>query len=118
MTKFEYVVNGGKLSTNIINCIINDLNGDTSFDAWINAKSISEVCQKLPKDYELDISSTLQNYFSHEAINKFEIELVNSQYIYFHDFDKLYEYGFNMYVKALEKEDYKETERLDRQHQT
>lgn len=117
MTKFEYMINDGKMEARQINCIIIDLEKNETFDAWINAKSLSEVDSKLPLGCEMDRITTLGNYFDHKIINKFEIELANSQHIYFSDFEKLYEGGLYRYTDALDREDYNTTQRLDSRFQ-
>ena len=115
MTEFEKMINNGKLESKQICCILTKPNSDERFEAWINANSIQEIDRKLPEGYELMTDETLQNYFDHKVIAEYEIELVNSQYIYYTDFDKLVEYGLMQYVVALKDENYQRTERMDRQ---
>ena len=117
MTKFENMINGGKLSARTINAIINNLKNGETFDAWINAKTLQEIDSKLPAGYEMDRLTTLCNYFNPATVDKYEIELINSQYIYFTDFEILYNGGFARYVAALEKDDMNAINRLDRQYQ-
>jgi hypothetical protein len=119
MTKFENMINDGKLEARNINAIINNLNDNATeqtFDAWINAKTLSEIDSKLPAGYETDRLTTLCNYFNPATVDKYEIELINSQYIYFTDFEILYNGGFARYIAALEKDDFNTINRLDRQY--
>jgi len=117
MTEFENKINNGKFSTRVINAVINDLKTGDTFDAWINAKTLQEIDSKLPQGFEMDRLATLQNYFNPVTVDKYEIELMNSQYIYFHDFDILYGHGFQTYTRALEKDKMVIVNNLDRQHQ-
>jgi hypothetical protein len=117
MTKFENEINKGKMSTRVINCIIFDLNNNTTFDAWINTKTLQEIDSKMLKGYELLKLDTLKNYFNSAVVDKWEIEIKNSQYIYFSDFDRLYEYRFDMYIKALQDDKLNICNRLDRKYQ-
>lgn len=114
MTKFEAMVNDGKFNGNQICCMINHLDSNTQFEAWINAKSIQEVDRKLPQGYELMKEETFQNYFNQKTISDYSIELFNSQYIYYTDFSQLVDYGLMKYIDALKDEDYKKMERMDR----
>jgi len=111
MTKFEYMVNGGKFDNRTINAIIIDPKNEI-FDADINAKSLSEIDKKLPAGYELNITATLQNYFDTDIVNQFETELEHSKYIYFEDFDKLCDGGFHEYIKGL-KNNFEICKKLD-----
>ncbi len=117
MTKFENMINGDKLATRTINAVINNLKKEDTFDAWINAKTLSEIDSKLPTGYEMDRLTTLCNYFDPTVVDKYSTELYNSQYIYFTDFNKLYNGGFARYITALEKDDMAVINRLDRQYQ-
>jgi hypothetical protein len=117
MTKFEQMINDGKFSKHTINVIINDFKNDDTFDATINAKTLNEIDSKLPEGYEMDRLTTLQNYFNPETIDKYEIELMNSQYIYFEQFYRIIEYGFYNYVTALKNDDMATINRLDRKFQ-
>lgn len=116
MTKFEYIVNGGKFEGQQINAMVIDLNKDESFDAWINAKSLSEVDGKLPEGFEMDKLTTLQNYFDHNTINKFQVELDSSQFVYFATLDTLVDGGLYTYTDALKVSDFNTTSRLDRKY--
>ena len=118
MNKFEYEINNGKLESRCINAVINDLQKNKTFDAWINAKTLQEIDSKLPAGYEQNRLSTLANYFDPVVVEKWEIEITNSQYIYFTDFTILYEYGFYDYVETLENGNTKKQMRLDRRHRT
>lgn len=102
MTKFEKMVNGGRFEKNVIECVIIDLNKDNTFHATINANSLYEVSEKLPAGYELCVISTLENYFDHKLINKYEVELQNSACIYFSNFNELIKEKFYQYIRALE----------------
>jgi hypothetical protein len=115
MNKFENMINNGKFASDTINCIIFDLNNNTTFDATINAKTINEIDSILPEGFELDTEATLCNYFDNKLVNEFRIELLNSQYIYFTNFKILLQNGFNKYIKALQKEQYNITNYMDRQ---
>ncbi|ALA07301.1 hypothetical protein SECTIM467_177 [Brevibacillus phage SecTim467] len=115
MTEFETMINGGNEIKNAINCVIFDLGKGGTFDAWVNADSIVEVERKLPLGYELDKITTLQNYFAPAIVDEFEIEIRNSQYIYFEKFTRLYDGGFYRYIDAMKSGDYTATVRLDRQ---
>ena len=116
MTKFENMINGGKMESRTINVIITDLKKDDTFDAWINAKTLQEIDHKLPKGYEMDRMTTLENYFDPTVVEEFRIELNNSQYIYFEDFDKLYNGGFKRYIDGQRK-DLSICSRMDRRFQ-
>ena len=114
MTKFEKMVNGGRFEKNVIECVIIDLNKDNTFHATINGNSLHEIVKKLPAGYELCVISTLENYFDHKVVNKYEIELQNSQFIYFSNFDELVKEKFYKYIQALETDNMKLLNHLDR----
>lgn len=116
MTKFEYMINNGKFTKNTIDVLVIDIDKDTTFSAVINAKNLSEVDSKLPKGFEMDKITTLQNYFDNDIIAKFELEIDNSQHVYFSDFESLIDGGFYEYTKALEK-DLKLADKMDRKFQ-
>ena len=114
MTKFEKMVNGGQFEKNTIECIIIDLSKNDTFHATINGNSLHEIVEKLPAGYELCIISTLENYFDHKVVSKYEIELRNSQFIYFSNFDELVKEKFYKYIQALETDNMKLLNHLDR----
>ena len=100
-----------------INTIIIDLKTGDTFDAWINAKTLQEIDSKIPQGFEMDKLTTLQNYFNPATIDKYEIELMNSQFIYFHDFESLYNFGFSRYIEALERDRIDIVNKLDGRYQ-
>lgn len=113
MTKFEFEINKNRVGKTI-NVIINDLEKNTTFDAWIISNTLQQIDSILPQGFELDRITTLQNYLNPDKIAKYEIELYNSQYVYYTDFEKLVEYGVYKYIAALENEDFAKTNRMDR----
>ena len=115
MTKFEKEINGGKFEKNTINCMILGFKNE-SFNAEINGKNFYEIDRKMLDGFEVDRTETLKQYFDHNSVDTFEIELENSQYIYFAPFTELIDFGFDRYVKALKNERYDLTEKLDRKY--
>lgn len=114
MTEFEYKVNQNKDKKGAtINVVVLDLNKDESFSADIIAKNLSEIDSTLPQGFEMDKANTLSNYFSPDTVKKWEIELVNSQYIYFTNFQILVAGGFEMYVETLKRDDSARMQAMD-----
>lgn len=117
MTKFEYLVNGGSFASQTIEAVIIDLDKGETFSATINAKRIADIDAILPEGYELDKITTLQNYFNPSTVEQYDVEIENSQYIYFADFQNEVVYdGFYEYIEALEN-DLKKMERMNRMYQ-
>lgn len=117
MTEFENKINEGKLSPNCINATIFDLNSSETFNAWINAETLQEIDSKLLQEYEMDKLATLSKYFDPVKVERWQIELLNSQFIYFHSFKSLYNRGFHRYVEALEKNRIDIMNMFDRKYQ-
>lgn len=113
MTKFEYLINNGKFENETIDTVIIDLEKNETLSANINAKTLQEIDQKLPKGYEMDKITTLQNYFNPAKIQKFEIELNNSQYVYYSNFHNELMYDIYDYIEALENDNMVLVDRLD-----
>lgn len=113
MTKFEFMVNGGSFASRTIEAVITDFDTMETFSATINAERIADIDNKLPEGYELDMITTLQNYFEPNTVAKFDLELENSQYIYFADFEELCNGGFYEYVKHLENDDMQAINRMN-----
>ena len=111
MNKFENKINGNKKG-DVISCII--IGENETFQADIIASSIKEIVDLLPLTYELDLTSTLCNYFDNAIINKYDIELNNAQYIYYTPFKVLVSNGFQLYVNYLKKELFDKTNSMDR----
>lgn len=100
MTKFENKINSNKKG-DVISCII--IGENETFQADIIANSIKEVVDLLPTPYELDLTETLCNYFDNDIIDKYDVELNNSQYIYYTPFKVLVSNGLSLYVNCLKK---------------
>jgi len=58
----------------------------------------------MPLGYEVDRLTTLCNYFNPVKIDKYEIELTNSQFVYFADFHRELLYRMHDYLQALEND--------------
>jgi len=115
MNILEKRINGEKFEARAIESVVIDAKTGESHSLTINGRTLSEVGSKLPEGYDLDKIATLQNYFDTNTVNEFQIELDNSQYIYFEDFNVIYCAGFKAYVKALKDDDMIKINRLDSQ---
>jgi len=113
MTKLEFLINGDKLKSKTICTCINNLESGEMETAWINANNISEVVQKLPKGYEIDLLATLGNYFNNDTIETYDLAIENSQYIYHVDFDTLCDVGFRLYIESIKNDNSALQNRLD-----
>lgn len=111
MTKFENKINSNKKG-DAISCII--IGENETFQADIIADNIKDVVDLLPVGYELDLITTLCNYFDAKIINEYEIELNNSQYVYYTDFKVLVSNGLQLYVNYLKKGIFNKTNSMDR----
>lgn len=116
MNQFEKIINNGKFEKDTIQCVVinNDLNAN--FQAEVNGTSIYEVSEKIHNmgNYELDLQTTLYNYFAPSLVHKYILELENSWYIYNLNFSELLEFGFKLYTDALSNGDYETISNLDR----
>lgn len=115
VNKLELEFNKRRSGFPAVECSILDLVNGGGFVAKLNAISISDVVRNLPDGYEIDVLDTLKNYYVfYKDIEKYSIELKNSQYIYYERFDKLIYSGLYEYIKALENNDIKLMSKLDR----
>ena len=69
------------------------------------------------KGIELKRSLTLENYLEPRKIQEFELEIDNSQFIYFAPFKKVLE-KLPQLLEAAEKDDYYLWHKLDRMYQS
>jgi len=106
MIQFEVSFNGtdnlkGKRT---ICTVINNLKTGETFTADLVAKNFSDLDSRMPKGYEVDRLTTLCNYFNPVKIDKYRIELKNSQFVYFADFHKDLLSRMHDYLQALEND--------------